>query len=220
MSKDNSTADARSTLQKVRSIVSIVLVAIVVLIAVLLMGTKIIGLKTFSVISPSMTPAYNVGDLVYVKNVDPETIEIGDAITFVLDENLTVATHRVVGIDLENSHFFTKGDANETPDSNPVHFKNLVGKVVFKLPLLGYVADWVQNPPGTYIAVTIGAVLLILVFLPDMIGKRARKKSESVADAQEIPPVGSALYDGITNPDSAEEAPSADTPGEDKDSVQ
>lgn len=181
MSKDNSAGETRSTWRKVWNIVSIVLVAIVVLIAVLLMGAKIIGLKTYSVISPSMKPAYNVGDLVYVKGYDieeiPENIKVGDAITFVLDENLTVATHRVVAIDLETSHFTTKGDANDTPDATPVHFKNLVGKVVFKLPLLGYVADWVQNPPGTYIAVTVGAVLLILVFLPDMIGRRVKAKN-------------------------------------------
>ena len=186
MSKDNSTGAGRGTWRKVWNIVSIVLVAIVVLIAILLMGAKIIGLKTYSVISPSMQPAYNVGDLVYVKSVEPETIEVGDPITFVLDEKLTVATHRVVGIDLESSHFFTKGDANETPDSNPVHFKNLVGKVVFKLPLLGYVADWVQNPPGTYIAVTAGAVILILVFLPDMIGKRVKSKNN--ASGKDVPP--------------------------------
>ena len=188
MSKDKSTKAAQSTWRKVWNIASIVLVAIVVLIAVLLMGAKVIGLKTYSVISPSMKPAYNVGDLVYVKSVDPETIEVGDAITFVLDEKLTVATHRVVSVDLENSHFYTKGDANDTPDANPVHFKNLVGKVVFKLPLLGYVADWVQNPPGTYIAVTVGAVLLILVFLPDMIGKRVKSKRGAAAPPETVTP--------------------------------
>ena len=192
MNKDNSAVAGRSTWQKVWSIVSIVLVAIVVLIAVLLMGAKIIGLKTYSVISPSMKPAYNVGDLVYVKGYDieeiPENIKVGDAITFVLDEKLTVATHRVVSIDLESSHFTTKGDANDTPDANPVHFKNLVGKVVFKLPLLGYVADWVQNPPGTYIAVTVGAVLLILVFLPDMIGKRVKTKTGQNVIVEDVPP--------------------------------
>lgn len=211
MSKDKSTNAPRSTWRKVWNIVSIVLVAIVVLIAVLLMGAKVIGLKTYSVISPSMKPAYNVGDLVYVKGYDiediPENIHEGDAITFVLDQSLTVATHRVVAVDLETSHFTTKGDANDTPDANPVHFKNLVGKVVFKIPLLGYVADWVQNPPGTYIAVTVGAVLLILVFLPDMIGKRVKKKEtpievvDDAASAKEIP-------DG--DPAPAEEKPDGD----------
>ena len=197
MSKDNSTGAGRGTWRKVWNVVSIVLVAIVVLIAVLLMGAKIIGLKTYSVISPSMKPAYNVGDLVYVKSVDHESIEdlksikAGDPITFLLDENLTVATHRVIDVELNNediqkSRFYTKGDANETPDSNPVLYGNIVGKVVFKLPLLGYVADWVQNPPGTYIAVTIGAVILILVFLPDMIGKRVKAKN---AVNTEVPPV-------------------------------
>ena len=184
MSKDNSTGAGSGTWRKVWNIASIVLVAIVVLIAVLLMGAKIIGLKTYNIVSGSMLPKYKVGDLVYVKSVAPEDIEVEDVITFVLNEELTVATHRVKAVDYETQHFITKGDANDTFEE--VHFKNLVGKVVFKLPLLGYVADWVQNPPGTYIAVTIGAVVLILVFLPDMIGKRVKAKN---AVNTEVPPV-------------------------------
>ena len=208
MSNDNSATAERSTLKKIWNVVSIVLVAIVVLLAVLLMGTKVIGLRTFSVLSPSMKPAYNVGDLVYVKSYAveaiPEKIKVGDPITFVLDENLTVATHRVVAVDLETSHFTTKGDANDTPDANPVLFKNVIGKVVFKIPLLGYVADWVQNPPGTYIAVTIGAVLLILVFLPDMIGKRVRNKSVDVVTVEEAPPTDISDDESDSDKDSAQ----------------
>ena len=197
MSKDNSTGAERSTLRKVWNIVSIVLVAIVVLIAVLLMGTKVIGLKTYNVISGSMSPKYNIGDLIYVKSVEPSTIQIGDAISFVLDESLTVATHEVVDIDVETEHFLTKGITNNVVDP-PVSYKtvkgengnykygNFLGKVVFKIPLLGYVASFVQNPPGTYIAVTVGAVLLILVFLPDMIGKRVKaKKNKQEPESQE-----------------------------------
>lgn len=207
MSKDNSTGVERSTWRKVWNIVSIVLVAIVVLAAVLLMGAKVIGLRTYNVISNSMSPKYVKGDLIYVRPVDvediPQEIKEGDVISFVMDPDkpeddvdeakkksgdLLVATHRVWRMDVENSRIITKGDANPSPDVEPRHFKNVIGKVVFKLPLLGDVADWVQNPPGTYIAVTVGAVLLILVFLPDMIGKRVKAKTGQNVIVEDVPP--------------------------------
>ena len=124
-----------------------------------------------------MEPEYSVGDLIYVKEVDPYEIKVGDPITFVLNEDLVVATHRVVEIDAENQHFYTKGDANETADASPVHFNNVIGVPQFGIPLLGYVSDFIQNPPGMYITIAVGVVLIIVVFLPDMIGKK--KKDEN-----------------------------------------
>ena len=67
-----------------------------------------------------LEPTYHTGSLIYVKEVDPYTIEVGQPITFMLNEN-TVATHRVVGIvpDEEDPtviRFRTKGDANEAED--------------------------------------------------------------------------------------------------------
>ena len=54
-------------------------------------------------------------------------MQVGDAITFVLNEDLDVVTHRVISIDAENEHFYTQGDANDAPDGAPVYFKNLIG---------------------------------------------------------------------------------------------
>lgn len=159
-------------MKKIWNIVSSILVGIVVLFAVFLMGSRLVGYQVFNVISGSMEPEYSVGDLIYVKKVNTKDIKVGMPITFVLNENLVVATHRVVEIDAENQHFYTKGDANETVDSAPVHFNNVIGVPQFSIPLLGYVSDFVQNPPGTYITVGVGAVLILLVFLPDFIGKR------------------------------------------------
>ena len=61
-----------------------------------------------------------------------------------------------------------------------------------------------QNPPGTYIAVTIGAVLLILVFLPDMIGKRVRNKSVDAVVAEEARPADISADDSDSDKDSAQ----------------
>ncbi len=176
------------SLKKIWNVISSILVAVVVLLALLLVGARIVGLQVFTVLSGSMEPTYHTGSLIYVKKVDPYTIEVGQPITFMLDEN-TVATHRVVGIvpDEEDSsviRFRTKGDANEAEDGGLVHYKNVIGTPIFSIPYLGYVADYIQHPPGMYVAISAGAVLLLLVFLPDVFAddkdrEKGKKKKAS-----------------------------------------
>ena len=161
--------------KKIWDKVTTVLVVLVVIFAVFLMGSRLVGLQVFNVISGSMEPTYSVGDLLYVKTVDPDSIKVGDVITFVLNEDLVVATHRVVAVDGENRQFTTKGDANKSEDAAPVHFNNLVGVPVFAIPLLGYVSAYIQSPPGMYVAIGVGAVLLAVVFLPDLLAKKTKK---------------------------------------------
>lgn len=164
--------------KKIWDTVTTVLVVLVVVFAVFLMGSRLVGLQVYHVISPSMEPAYSVGDLLYVKEVDPDSVKVGDPITFVLNEDLVVATHRVVAIDSENRQFTTKGDANSTEDAAPVHFNNLIGVPVFAVPLLGYVSAYIQSPPGMYVAIALGVVLLAAVFLPDMLAKKDTKEEQ------------------------------------------
>ena len=159
--------------------VSTVIVILVVAFAVFLMGSRLVGLQVFNVISGSMEPTYSVGDLLYVKTVDPDSVKVGDPITFVLNEDLVVATHRVVGIDKENRQFTTKGDANETEDAAPVHFNNLIGVPVFAVPLLGYVSAYIQSPPGMYVAIGLAVVLIGAVFLPDLFTKNNKQEEEN-----------------------------------------
>ena len=169
------------TIKKVWGIVSWVLVCVVVLAAVFLMGSRLLGYRVFNIVSGSMEPVYHVGDLIYVQEVDPNTVQPGDVITFVLNEDLVVATHRVVRIDAEKQRFYTKGDANETEDGGSVHFKNLIGVPKFKIPGLGYVADFIQKAPGLYITIAAVAVLLLLAFLPDLARKKPLPKADPAA---------------------------------------
>ena len=74
--------------------------------------------------------------------------------------------------------FRTKGDANETVDGALVHYKNVLGKPVFTIPYLGYVADYIQHPPGMYTAIAAGVILLLLVFVPDMFDDEKKKKKD------------------------------------------
>lgn len=165
----------RSVLRRVWNVFTTVLVAIVVLFALLLVGVRLFGIQVYSIISGSMEPEYPVGSLIYVKPAEASEIRVGDVITFVLP-NETPATHRVVEIDAENERFWTKGDSNEERDGAPVYFQNLIGRPVFTIPYLGYIAHYIQNPPGMYIALACGALLLVLVFVPDLL-KRADKSA-------------------------------------------
>ena len=161
-----------TTLKKIWNIVSTAIVVLVVLCAVFLMGSRLLGYRCYTVISGSMKPTYDVGDLLYVKEVSPSSIKVGDTVTFILNEELDVATHRVVRIDTENSRLYTKGDANEIEDNDPVHFNNVIGVPSFSIPKLGYVSNFVQTSPGMYITIGFGVVMIVLVFLPDLLGKK------------------------------------------------
>ena len=167
-------------LKKAWDMITTVVVVVVVLFAVLLVGVRLFGVQVFSVISGSMEPEYPVGALIYVKKVDPSEIKVDDVITYVLPTEMP-STHRVVRIDAENELFYTKGDANDTEDGAPVYFKNLIGKPIFKIPYLGYVAHYIQHPPGMYVAIAAGAVMMILVFLPDLF-KDEKKKDKNPPD--------------------------------------
>lgn len=175
-------------IKKIWDVITTVVVVIVVIFAILLVGVRLVGIQVYSVISGSMEPEYPVGSLIYVKEVKPSEVEVGDVITFVLS-NGTPATHRVISIDKNAQMFYTRGDANyqineetgekEFVEDPPIHFNNLIGMPVFKIPFLGYIAHYIQHPPGMYVALAFGAILLMLVFLPDLF-KKEKKETKTV----------------------------------------
>ena len=65
------------------------------------------------------------------------------------------------------------------PDGTSVHYKNIIGKPVFTIPYLGYISNYIQNPPSTYVALAAGAVLVILVFLPDLFEDDKKKEEDN-----------------------------------------
>ena len=171
------------TVFKVWNTICGILIGILLILAVLLAGVRLVGLRPLTVLSGSMEPTYHVGSLIYVKSVDYKDLKAGDVITFMLDED-TLATHRIVEVvpdedDPATVRYRTKGDANEFEDGSLVHYKNVVGTPVFTIPELGYIANYIQNPPGTYIALSAGAVLLLLMFIPDLLAPEEPKKSQA-----------------------------------------
>lgn len=155
----------RHTIWKLWNGITSLLVLTVVILAIALAGVRVLGLQPLAVLSGSMEPEYPVGSLIYVKKVDTNTLRSGDVITFRLD-GTTLATHRIVAVTEEG--FRTKGDANAAEDGGMVPPSDVMGAPVLTIPGLGYLANFLQNPPGNYLAVFAGAVILFALFLPEL----------------------------------------------------
>ncbi|EOT2960074.1 signal peptidase I [Clostridium perfringens] len=103
---------------------------------------KAVGFRTYSILSGSMEPEINTGDLAIVKSVDAEDVKVGEIITFKYEGK--VVTHRVVKKNEEG--FITKGDNNNANDTEIVGREDLIGKVLFHMPFLGYVTVFLSKP--------------------------------------------------------------------------
>ena len=99
-------------IRKLWGFLTTLLVIAMVLMAILLVGVRLVGLTPYAVLSGSMEPTYHVGSLIYVRSIEPYNIRVGTPITFVVNEDLLLATHRVVDIDIETTRVEPKLDAN------------------------------------------------------------------------------------------------------------
>lgn len=158
-------------------------VVVAVILAILLVGVRLVGFQPYTVLSGSMEPAYHVGSLIYVKAVDGRSLQVGDPVTFRMESG-SIVTHRVVELvpdekDPSVVHYRTQGDANTIPDGRLLTAEQVIGKPMFTIPYLGFVSDFIQRPPGTYIVISGCLLLLILPSLFDsLIGLREEKKDE------------------------------------------
>lgn len=120
--------------------------------------------KMFIVLSGSMSPEFNAGSVVYVKDIAPADVQVGDILTFrASTTSQNVVTHRVVKVDKENELLLTtQGDANNTEDPEKLHPENIIGKVHFSIPFIGYLLNFAKTKMGLYFLVVLPGILIIL----------------------------------------------------------
>lgn len=97
------------------------------------------------ILSGSMVPVMNVGDVAIIHKIPGTEAEIGDIVMFPFG-NMKV-THRVIAVQEEDGgrYFITKGDASGEPDGGLLAEKNVHGKVVMVVPKLGYLTLWLRG---------------------------------------------------------------------------
>lgn len=140
----------------------LVILLLVIALAFFLSSLPQISYKFLKVQSGSMEPAVKMGSLILV--TPAQDYEIGDIITFCQNKNCSkTITHRLVDIRYESGKAFylTKGDVNKLADKQEIAEEQIVGKVRFGLPALGYVVNFVQKPIGFLIIILLPALLVI-----------------------------------------------------------
>ncbi len=123
----------------------------------------------YTIISPSMEPNVKVYDVVVDLNVfNQNDIQKGDIITFVSNSNVSkglTVTHRVVDI-ISNEDgtksYITKGDNNLKADQATVNIKDVLGKVLFKIPQLGRVQFLIADKFGWLLVILIPSLGVII----------------------------------------------------------
>lgn len=118
--------------------------------------------KTMMVLSGSMEPAIKTGSIVIVKPA--KDYRIGDIITFgPMSKDKIPTTHRISDVKYNSGIpvYITKGDANNDPDTREISQKDIIGKVLFSIPYLGYAVETAQKPIGFALIIIIPAVIII-----------------------------------------------------------
>lgn len=117
------------------------------------------------VLTDSMYPNIQSGDLIICDTLEAEEVNEGDVIAFFdpAGNGSSVVTHRVIEVTTENGviAWRTQGDANNTPDSSLVPADNLVGRYKLRIAGAGNVAMFMQTTQGLIVCVVLPIILLV-----------------------------------------------------------
>ena len=121
----------------------------------------------YIIVSPSMVPNINVQDAIIIGRTDPNDLKQGDIISYLATDSYysgKVITHRIIGIEDVNGEllFRTKGDNNNVADGVLVNEDNVYGKVLFRIPFLGYVRQFLSTYFGWILCVALPILYLIM----------------------------------------------------------
>lgn len=122
------------------------------------------NIELYTVTSESMSPRINVNDIIVIKKgYANEQYNVGNIITYVRSDGELI-THRIVGVtssDLERA-YITKGDNNDTEDSNLVKYEQIVGRVILTMPKFGAFVSLLKNK--LFFASCILVLILIVLY--------------------------------------------------------
>ena len=118
--------------------------------------------------SESMKPAINIGDMIVTGPVNgPINGEVKPERIITYKQNKALVTHRVLSIDGES--LVTKGDAAEDPDPWSATMASIKGVYLFKIPGVGYMAQFIRTRTGWFLVVLFPAALLVGLLVKDIV---------------------------------------------------
>jgi signal peptidase I len=120
------------------------------------------GMRPMTVLTGSMRPTIQPGDMVVDERISPSQVRVGDIVTFQEPHGTRTITHRVRDITISEgqAHVTTRGDANDTVEKWQVPVTGNVGRVVYQVPKIGYPVTWSHTQTGRLALVSIPALIL------------------------------------------------------------
>lgn len=131
--------------------------------------------RWLTVLSGSMKPVFNPGDLIIDKKITANELKVGDIVTYMYGDNF-LSTHRIVDVNKDNKGqpvFKTKGDNNNAVDEQVVSSNAIVGKYLFRIPFIGYILLKLKGLPG------IIAIWILFIYVAGMEVYRDVKESKN-----------------------------------------
>lgn len=124
-------------------------------------GVYLFGYTAYVVLSGSMHPAIEVGDIVVVSRADQSELSAKDIVTFTDGDGNTV-THRIIEVVVSDGvrYYKTKGDGNNAADVGLITYNDIKGKYRFKLGGAGFIVDAVFTPLGAVLLATLISLIL------------------------------------------------------------
>ena len=142
----------------------------------------------YVIVSPSMVPTINVQDAIIIGRVDSKDLKQGDIISYLATDSYysgKVITHRVIGIEKSSDGtllFRTKGDNNNVADGTLVDEDNVYGRVLFRIPMLGYIRQFLSTYFGWILCIALPLLYLIMtevVRVRKLLNQKRKKELES-----------------------------------------
>lgn len=186
------TKEKTSTMHKILTIIGIILC--VILIPILIINITLIaksyinkdevpsigGTFPLIVLTDSMYPEIESGDLIICNTAEADEIKVNDIISFFdpASNGTSIVTHRVIEVVEEDGDVFfrTQGDNNNTEDKELVPAENLVGVYKTRIAGAGHIAMFMQSTAGLIICVVLPIILLVGY---DIIRRRIYEKNKA-----------------------------------------
>ena len=186
------TENKKPIIKVILNILSNILIGVMGLFIIYMLVTMFTGRKgnepptilnhsIYIVRSNSMSPTFKTGTLLIIKRADSGTINVDDIITFRKKNDTLSTTHRVVEIIDDNNtrQFVTRGDANNVDDPIPVSENDILGKVTFFIPLLGYVFGFIRTKQGIILVIVIPALIIMITQIIQLLRYKKENKPET-----------------------------------------
>ena len=179
--------------KKIIGVIFKIIKAVLILFLIMILGivlvqkvsnnkAHVMGIGIYTIITESMLPTYEVGDMIFAVQVEENELKVGDDVVYqgeVSDFKGKVITHRIVEIDGKTIH--TKGINNEVEDPT-ITYKQIYGKVVYKFGLFSLFSKLMNDTVLFYVVIFVPFTILVFLDIKDIIEERTKGKDDEDGD--------------------------------------